>query len=180
MRAGAPAVSEAVSDSGRRARIIVVRLALIVAALGALGCASAQPYRTATLVFDGSGPKALSAGADDIGIAQVAAHLMREKLGLPFPGEARVHLYVNASTFSEWLVRESVGDMKAFSDRSHLLPSSCQLSQQGFEGVMRGARDAMRLRRRRSRNPRARRDLDAEGDFAPAARVAFVLEITIP
>ena len=70
------------------------------------GCAPSAPHRTIGLVFDGRAPETLGHDPDEVRIAQVVAHLIRDRLGLPFPDGTTVHVYVNQATFAEGLTRE--------------------------------------------------------------------------
>lgn len=79
--------------------------AIFAAVLVTSGCVTA-PYRTLALAFDGPVPATLGYDAEDLRVAQVAARLINDRLGLPFPAEATVHVYVNQATFAEGLVRE--------------------------------------------------------------------------
>ncbi len=90
------------------------RMALLLALLLLLGAASlagcAAPPRPVLLTFEGETPKALASNPDEVAIAHMSAGLMREKLGLPFPPETKIFVYVNEATLAEGLVRE--GGMK--------------------------------------------------------------------
>src|SRR5215472_16632379 len=80
-------------------------VALVVCLLALASCVAA-PYRTSTLTFDDRAPLTLGANPDEVAIAQVAARLLRDRLGLPFPAEAKVHVYVNQASFADGLARE--------------------------------------------------------------------------
>jgi hypothetical protein len=81
------------------------QFAVVAAALWLAGCV-AVPYRTVSLIFDGRDPGMLGTDPDDLVIAQVTARLIHDRLGLPFPAETTVNLYVNEATFAEGLARE--------------------------------------------------------------------------
>lgn len=82
------------------ARLVV----FLLVAVSLAGCAA--PARPQLLVFDGEMPAALGSNPDDVAIAQTSARLMRETLGLPFPSDTKIHVYVNRATLAEGLVRE--------------------------------------------------------------------------
>jgi len=79
-------------------------VAVVLLAAGLSACATAPTVTV--LTFEGEAPKALVAQPDDTMIALTSARLMRERLGLPFPADARVHVYVNQSTLADGLVRD--------------------------------------------------------------------------
>lgn len=81
------------------------RVALVVGFLTLASCVAA-PYRTSTITFDDRTPPTLGTNPDEVVIAQATARLLRDRLGLPFPAETKVHLYVNQASFAEGLARE--------------------------------------------------------------------------
>jgi hypothetical protein len=78
----------------------------LITVLWLAGCGAATPYRTAPLVFDAPLPATLAHDADDLRIAQVVAHLIHGRLGLPFPEQTTVRVYVNQATFADGLARD--------------------------------------------------------------------------
>ena len=78
----------------------------LTALLWLTGCAAPTPYRTISLRFDGPAATELGNDSDELRIAQVVAHLIRERLGLPFPEGTTVRVYVNQATLAEGLVRD--------------------------------------------------------------------------
>ncbi|MBI3827699.1 MAG: hypothetical protein HY294_17040 [Candidatus Rokubacteria bacterium] len=96
-----------------------MRLATVVAALALAGCAATAPYRTIELAFDGQA-QAIDPRAppDELAIAQVAARLIHDRLGLPFPAATTLHLYASQASFAEGLSREAGMDGDAAWSRS--------------------------------------------------------------
>jgi hypothetical protein len=95
---------------------VTMRVSALVACIGGAlalftGCAGSTPYRTIALGFDVpavDAPAAVTLGSDpdELRIAQVAAQVIRDRLGLPFPEETTVRVYVNQATFAAGLVQD--------------------------------------------------------------------------
>lgn len=92
-------------------------IALAAAAAMVAACASG-PYARTTLTFDGRVPTVGFGDADDLTVARVAAQLLHDTVGLPFPDGTVVHLYQNQATFAEGLIRDAALDRDDAWDKS--------------------------------------------------------------
>jgi hypothetical protein len=95
-----------IGDAIRRAKTLVVHVVVAATALWVAGCAVATSSRTIALTFGDQPSVTLGTDPTEFTIAQVAARLIHDRFGLPFPADTTVYLYGNLATFAEGLARD--------------------------------------------------------------------------